>query len=70
MRWQIKPLVSHFAPIAGKRETKGNESGNEQETKRRFLRSCGNELETTIGNETRLFDALRFHPNNAEVWQP
>jgi len=30
----LQLFVSHFAPIGGKRETKGNETGNEQETKR------------------------------------
>jgi len=31
-----KSFVSHFAPMERKRETKGNETGNEQETKRSF----------------------------------
>ena len=49
------------APIPWKRETKGNESGNERETKRRFLCDRGNEAKPGIGNEGAFFRRLRFH---------
>lgn len=67
MRSQSKPLVSRFHPVAGKRETNGNETGNGQDTKRRFLCGGGNEQETTIGNEAAIFSAVRFHSKHAEV---
>ena len=41
MRW-LKAFVSKFPPIGRKRETKGNETGNKQETKRGFLCKTGN----------------------------
>ena len=57
-------FVSMHAPIGGKRETKGNETGNEQETKRGFLYKTGNGPETRYGNEAGVFRRLRFHPEN------
>lgn len=69
MHSQSKTLVSRFHPIAGKRETKGNETGNGLETKRRFLCRCGNEHETSIGNEAAIFRAVRFHRDHAEATQ-
>ena len=53
-------FVSMHAPIGGKRETKGNETGNEQETKRGFLYKTGNGPETRYGNEAGVFRRLRF----------
>ena len=51
-------LVSNSLPIGGKRETNGNENGNEAETKGVFLCRNGNEMETKDGNESRLSVAL------------
>lgn len=51
-------LVSNSLPIGGKRETNGNENGNETETKGVFLCRNGNEMETKDGNESRLSVAL------------
>ena len=53
-------FVSNLAPIGGKRETKGNETGNEQETKSCFLCKIGNGNETRNGNEGALFEGSRF----------
>ena len=53
-------FVSIHAPIGGKRETKGNETGNERETKRGFLCKIGNEKKTRYGNEAGFFRRLRF----------
>jgi hypothetical protein len=51
-------LVSNSLPIGGKRETNGNENGNETETKGVFLCRNGNEMETKHGNESRHSVAL------------
>jgi hypothetical protein len=48
----------------GNEETRGNETGNEQETKRYFLCKIGNGPETRNGNERALFLSLRFHPEH------
>jgi hypothetical protein len=54
-------LVSSSLPVGGKRETNGNENGNEAETKGVFLCRNGNEMETKDGNESRLSVALVFN---------
>ena len=46
----------------GNEETRGNETGNEQETKRDLLCKTGNEQETRNGNEAPFFALLRFLP--------
>jgi hypothetical protein len=51
-------LVSNSLPIGEKRETNGNENGNEAETKAALLCRNGNEKETKDGNESRLSVAL------------
>lgn len=51
-------LVSNSLPIGEKRETNGNEHGNEAETKAVFLCRNGNEMETKDGNESRHYVAL------------
>ena len=51
MNSSSEAFVSNFAPISGKRETKGNETGNEQETNSGFLCKIGNEPKTRNGNE-------------------
>jgi hypothetical protein len=53
-------LVSNFALIGRKRETRGNETGNERETKWGFPCKIGNEGKTRYGNETGFFRRLRF----------
>jgi hypothetical protein len=53
-------FVSAFRYIGRKRETKGNETGNERETKRSLLCKIGNGVETRIGNEGGFFGGLRF----------
>src|SRR4029450_10920938 len=42
------------------RAPRGNQTGNEQETKRRFLCKIGNVQETRNGNEAPFFDPVRF----------
>jgi hypothetical protein len=59
MSW-FDAFVSNFAPIGGKRETKGNEHGNEQETNSGFLCKIGNEPKTRDGNEKVLFRGSSF----------
>jgi hypothetical protein len=51
-------LVSNSLLIGEKRETNGNEHGNEAETKAASLCRNGNEMETKDGNESRLSVAL------------
>ena len=51
-------LVSISATIGGKRETKGNETGNGMETEPFFLCKTGNETETSNGNETSLYPSF------------
>lgn len=55
-----RPFVSCFPSIGAKRETNGNETGNEMETKHGFLCRSGNEQETWIGNERHENEHLRF----------
>jgi hypothetical protein len=59
MRW-CRALVSKIAPIGRKRETKGNETGNELETKRGFLCKTENREETRNGNEGGFFERCSF----------
>ena len=51
-------LVSNSLLIGEKRETNGNEHGNEAETKAASLCRNGNAMETKDGNESRLSVAL------------
>ena len=53
-------LVSIPATIGGKRETKGNATGNGMESEPFCLCKTGNETETSKGNETSLYPLLRF----------
>ena len=55
MRWSNRTFVSKFLPIGRKRETNGNETGNEEETKRSILCKIGNEPKTGNGNESGVF---------------
>ena len=59
-------LISNSLPIGEKRETKGNEIGNEMGPRAVFLCTNGNELKTKLGNEIRLsgvlFSIKRGHP--------
>jgi hypothetical protein len=59
MPWP-KAFVSDSAHIGRKRETKGNETGNGDETKRDLLCNSGNEQETRIGNEAPFLSLVRF----------
>jgi hypothetical protein len=59
MRW-FKAFVSKFPPIGRKRETKGNETGNEEETKRGFLCKTGNGQKMNNGNEEGIFRGSSF----------
>jgi hypothetical protein len=53
-------FVSKFPPIGRKRETKGNETGNEEETKRGFLCKTGNGQKMNNGNEEGIFRGSSF----------
>jgi len=55
------PLVSCFPSIAWKRETKGNETGNGEETKAIPYGKTGNGPFWRGGNEGRKNKGLRFH---------
>ena len=54
------PSFPEFCPTIGNGETKRNEAGNEQETKRYCLCKIGNGPETRNGNEAPFFAPLRF----------
>ena len=56
----FKAFVSKSLPIGRKRETKGNETGNEQETKRGFLCKTGNGQGMSYGNEGGIFRGFSF----------
>jgi hypothetical protein len=51
-------------------ETKGNEHGNEVETKLFFLGKIGNEVCLTLGNETGAFVACSFPPSTDLIIAP
>ena len=61
MNSSSEAFVSNFTPIGGKRETNGNEHGNERETNSGFLCKIGNGPETRNGNEKAFFLCVRFH---------
>lgn len=54
-------LVSCFPSIAWKRETKGNETGNGQETRAVSYGKNGNGHFREDGNKACFFGGLRFH---------
>ena len=55
------PSFPEFCPTIGNGETKGNEAGNEQETKRHFFCKIANEQET----KGMVFGIVRFHLQSA-----
>lgn len=56
----LETLVSRFPPIQRKLETRGNETGNERETKSVLLCIIGNGQRARDGNEGTLFCIVRF----------
>lgn len=63
-------LVSISAPIGGILETKGNETGNEAETKGDFPCRSGNDRKLIHGNEPGPFRALSFPSVTVDTREP
>ena len=62
----LESLVSRFPPIHGKRETKGNQTGNGGKRKTAFLCKIGNGQKMKHGNEGRFFHPSRFHQKGTQ----